>query len=124
MHPPVFVRQVRFSLVRLSPETARPWRAHGSRVCVVDGVDDHSRLRPRRRPLCKRHYTTRWNALICRVADVLAWSASGQAEFREAVPTQQTDKISENPPRRVSAVLSLAWSEPTGTDKIIETPAP
>jgi len=52
----VFVRQVRFSLVRLSAETARPWRAHGSRASVVDGVDDHSPLRPRRRPL--------WNWLL------------------------------------------------------------
>ena len=66
VHPPVFVRPARFSLVRLSAGTARPWQAHGSRVCVADGVDDQSPLRPRRRPLCKRHYTTRWNVLICR----------------------------------------------------------
>lgn len=85
MHPPVFVRQVRLSWVRLSAKTARSWRAHGNRVCVVDGADDHSPLRPRRGPLCKRHYTTRWNALICRVlvgsrdaawpVQLSAWSA-------------------------------------------------
>ena len=68
VHPPVFVRQVRFSLVRLSAGTPRLRRAHGSRICVVHGVDDHSPLRPRRRPPCERHYTTRWNALIYRMA--------------------------------------------------------
>lgn len=25
------------TVVRLSAKTARPWRAHGSRACVVDG---------------------------------------------------------------------------------------
>jgi hypothetical protein len=52
----------------------------------------------------------------CRIADVLAWSASGRAEFHEAAPTRQTDKIPENP-RRFSAVLSLACSEPIGTTR-------
>ena len=40
MHPRVFVRQVRLSSVCLPVEALRRWRAHGSRVCVVAGVDD------------------------------------------------------------------------------------
>jgi len=65
VHPLAFVRQVRFSWVRLFAETARPWQAPRSRVCIVDGVNDHRPLRPLRRPLCQRHYMTRWNTLIC-----------------------------------------------------------
>ena len=37
MHPPVFVRQLRFSLVRLPAETARPWHAQGSASALSMG---------------------------------------------------------------------------------------
>ena len=43
---------------------------------MVDGVDDHSRLRPRRRPLCNRHHKSRWNALTCRYEERLPATAT------------------------------------------------
>ena len=76
VHPPVFIRQVRFSLMRLSAETAHPWWAHGSRV---------SRL-------CKHYDTTRWNALICRcLARVSRRSRSVRASRTQIVraPTRR-----------------------------------